>query len=193
MSDQMRGIQKAKQAVQDTLEAEFNAYLVGLRTAWGLTALTLPDVATVKRNEPQALDRWPMLAVSGVRSGTARFEVTDEANVAYLRTYTLRLFVWVRSEGWDATIDQRDNLSAAVVQFVLDHPTLSDDAGLTVAEESDLAEEFSDVTPVKGDRFVAGSYVEFDVELYEVIHRAPSGNVETTLVTGDILPHPALE
>ena len=189
----MRGITKAKEAVRVTLEAGFNDYLSGLRTLWTLGVPALPDVASFRRNEAQALDRWPLVALSGVRSSITRHEVTDEVNVAYLSEYTLRAFIWVKAEGWDATIEMRDNLSAALRMFILDHPTLSNDERVTVAEESDLIEEYSDVTPVKGDRFVAGSYVEFGVELYEVIRRAPGGIVEATAVTGTPLPHPALE
>lgn len=187
-----RGIGHAKRLVADYLRSELPAYLAELRLAWAIEdAADLPNPVEVTHNEPQALDRYPLLAVVGVRTAPRRRVGHDVGGaIVYEATYGLRVFVWARDQGWDRTIDVRDNLTAAVSTLLLDRQTLGrDDA---VIDETTVLEEYSDVTPVRGDRYVAGSFVAFDLQLAETLRRTQDGTVASANVETTELPHPAL-
>jgi hypothetical protein len=44
-------------------------------------------------------------------------------------------------------------------------------------DESTLREEFSDLTLLKGDRFLAGSYISYTLQIDEIVTREPIGEV----------------
>lgn len=186
-----RGIGSAKRLVAEFLAAELPGYLGELRTLWELDDVSLPVPTAFDHNEPQALDRWPRVSVVGVAAKRVRSEHQVDAEIAYVATYTLRAFVWVRDSGWDRTLDTRDDLTAAVSTLLLDRQTLGQPDVLVL--EDTLAEEYSDIQPVRGDRYVAGSYVGFDLRRVEALRRDRSGTVATVkLDTVALPPHPAL-
>jgi hypothetical protein len=45
-------------------------------------------------------------------------------------------------------------------------------------DESTLREEFSDLTLLKGDRFLAGSYISYTLQIDEIVTREPIGTVQ---------------
>lgn len=193
MPNTIRGIGGAKTLVTDHLRAGFPAYLSLWRTDRGFTTDTLPDPVEYRRNEPPALDRWPFVTISGPRTESlARTQILTDGVIDYRTSYALRLFAWVRNHGWDATIDQRDELVTALRAFLLDYQVLNADQSAYV-EETTIVEEMSDVTPVKGDRFVAGGFVAFSVVVDEVVSRPPGGTVASADVDVTRLPHPAME
>jgi hypothetical protein len=44
-------------------------------------------------------------------------------------------------------------------------------------DESTLREEFSDLTLLKGDRFLAGSYISYTLQIDEIVSREPIGTL----------------
>jgi hypothetical protein len=44
-------------------------------------------------------------------------------------------------------------------------------------DESTIREEFSDLTLLKGDRYLAGSYVSYTLQIDEIVTREPIGQV----------------
>lgn len=171
----------------------FPGYLVGLRADWSLTAKDLPDPVLYLPREPRRLDRWPLLATTAVNDSMRRVELTDENGILYDTTYSLRTFVWVNESGWDRAIDVRDDLTTALETLILDCQTLRRDPIDVVVREESLLTEYADVTPVKGDRFVTGAYVAYDLVVAETVARTASGTVELAMVQAGVLPHPALD
>jgi hypothetical protein len=45
-------------------------------------------------------------------------------------------------------------------------------------DESTMREEFSDLTPLKGERFLAGAYIGYEIAMDEVVMRSPWGIVD---------------
>jgi hypothetical protein len=190
----MRGARAAKTFVAEFLRAEFPSHLAVVRAELDLEESDLPAPVRYKVNETQALDEWPMIAVAAVRVlRMRRREVRPPDTVFYDVTYSLRAYLWVRETEWDHAIEVRDDLSGALRRLLVDRQTLKVAGDVARVREETVVEEFSDVTPVKGDRFVTGSYVGFDLELEETLTRAGGGTVGRAVVLGDALPHPALE
>jgi hypothetical protein len=44
-------------------------------------------------------------------------------------------------------------------------------------DESNIREEYSDLTLIKGDRVLAGAYIGYDLSLNEVVYRMPVSQV----------------
>lgn len=189
----MRGARLVRSQVRNFLAAEMPAHLAALRVEWGLDAEALPDFRKYSRAPLQALDQWPCMAVTAVRSpSTRRREHLRDAGIEYVRRWQVRVFVWVNTDGWDEVHDMRDDLTAATTRLFLAHPTIGVAGEKSLLEENTITEEYADVTPVKGDRFVSGAFVGFDLSTVEVLSRATMGTVLSTHVTG--LPaHPALD
>lgn len=190
-----RGVGQAKRIVAEYLELAFPDYLVALRRIWDLDEERLPDPVAYLAKEPKALDRWPMVAITGSDRVTVRAGRSESVSVAYDATYNLNAFVWVNEGGegdeggWDRVIDIRDDLSAAVSTLLMDHVNLGTTDDFAVVQDS-LSESYSDVTPVKGGRYVAGSRISFQLRVNEVIVRDPIGTADTVSVHTAI--HPAL-
>jgi hypothetical protein len=93
----------------------------------------------------------------------------------YRVTYSMRTYIWTKTEGSEAVTLMRDRLTTVVRSALMDKPCLtrydsSFDAEVMV-EESSIREEFSDLTLIKGDRVLAGAYLGYDLILNEVIYR----------------------
>lgn len=169
------------------------------REAWGLTDAQLPVPASVPDDpradgyfdrQPPALDRWPLLAVTSGRRSHSETDRGDDGSPIYRALYPIRVYVWVRAGGMDPTQLMRDNLGSAVAVTTLAHTNLGT-AGALALEPSSLAVDFSDVSPVKGDRFVAGAYVGFNVHATETLTdrlalpgQQPRDTVSGVTVTG---------
>jgi hypothetical protein len=204
---ELRGPQGARTAVASFLREQVPLHAEVARDAWGLTAsqLVLPvsEPADPRTDgwfarEVETIDRWPLVGVN-TGNGTTRAIDHDGDLVILRRTYPVRVYSWVRDEGFDATVDQRDNLATVILLALAVRPSLGrPDCEVVV---SSLITAPSDVTPVKGDRFVAGSYVGFTLYVDETLTDrlalpgAPARDtVSAVTATSDVLPpHPALE
>lgn len=207
---EMRGPAGIRSSVTEFLRLELPRRIVACRAAWGLDASRLPlpvsDPEDPRRDayldrEPAAIDRWPLIAVtSGRRAQRGVDSDPVDGSPIYRATYPVRVYSWVRDAGFDATQDQRDNLATAVQIAVLSHVHLRSPGRRLSVNPSTLVVDFSAVTPVKGERFVAGSYVGFDLHAVETLTdrlalpgEQPRDTVSSVEVTGVPLPHPALD
>lgn len=190
MTTTTRGVGQAKRTVAGFLRTQMPAHLARLRTEWGVE---LPDFVDFEHNPLKALDRWPILAVSAMGlTGMSRTGYASQQpgvpEVQYDARYDLRVFLWVREKEWDRVIDVRDDLTAAVRTLILDRPTLGDAEETYLIEENTVVEDYSDVAAVKGDRFVAGSFIGFEMRVTEGIGRPLGATVQT--VRGNVTVHP---
>jgi iron uptake system EfeUOB component EfeO/EfeM len=93
----------------------------------------------------------------------------------------MRTYVWTKADGSEHATDMRDRLTVVVRSALLDRPCLdaTDPRGTFKAsiEETTMREEFSDLTLLKGDRVLAGSYVAYEMQIDEIVARASFGQV----------------
>jgi hypothetical protein len=100
----------------------------------------------------------------------------------YRVSYNMRTYVWVRTEGTAETTLMRDRLTTVVRSALLDYPCLkaydSRTSFRALIDESTFREEFSDITLLKGDRFMAGAYIGYTLEIDEVVTRLDIGTMD---------------
>ena len=94
----------------------------------------------------------------------------------------MRTYVWVRTEGSEETTMMRDQLTTVVRAALLDRPCLrATDPRSTWQAQIDqdtMREEFSDLTLLKGDRVMAGSYIAYELTINEIVAREKLGIVD---------------
>lgn len=176
---EVRGPNGIRTAITDYLRMVLPPHVEACREAWGLTEEQLPlpvdDRSDPKKDayfdrEPPAIDRWPMLAVvSGRLTGRAADHDLDAGETIYRSVCPVRAYVWVKAEGPDETLRMRDDLATAVRIAVLSQQSLGTAQGRLTLVPSTVLTDFSDIVAVKGERFVAGAFVGFDVIVLETL------------------------
>ncbi len=180
--DPMHGGHFAKQYVTDYLEADLPTRIIDYRNAWLITDADLPVPAKYLSYEPVALDKWPtVITVAISMNGMDRIGYLG-ADPQYRVTYVMRTYVWTRASNAEQTTMGRDRLTTVVRSALLDYPCLKAadprDTFQIKIDESTMREEFSDLTPLKGERFLAGAYIGYEISLDEVVMRKPLGIVD---------------
>lgn len=203
MSGELRGPRGLRADLVAFYRAWLPVHAAACRAAWDLTDAQLPVPASVPddrradayfEGDPPAIDRWPMLTVNTGRRSQRGIDTTDEGESEYRSTYPVRVFTWVKAEGRGAAQDMRDDLATAVQITTLAHLNLGTDGRFAVDPRTVLT-DFSRVEPVKGDRFVAGSFVGFDLQVVETLTdrlalpgQQPRDTVSLVTATGTPMP-----
>lgn len=184
----MQGPQFAKQYVTEFLQQDMPSRLTRYRNGWNVDDYTLPDPELYLTYEPIALDHWPTIITVAI--STSSFErqgFLNGTNPIYRVTYSMRTYVWVKTEGSEEVTIMRDRLTTATRSALLDHPSLakcdSTEMINPMIDESTIREEYSDLTLIKGDRVLAGAYLGYDLTLNEVVYRQPMSELESTEVS----------
>ena len=185
----MFGAHHAKQVVTDYLQSDLPARLTRYRNAWNVDDYTLPDPELYLTYEPIALDHWPTIITVVISTNSFdRLLNYGAGDPLYRVSYSMRTYIWAKTEGSEAVTLMRDRLSTVVRSALLDSPCLRGRTEHNVdvmLEETTVREEFSDLTLIKGDRVLAGAYVGYDLYLNELSYRQPIGGV--TGVEADFL------
>ena len=181
----MSGSRTAKQFVTNYLAADLPSRLVNYRNYWNLTADQLPDPVMYANYAPFALDRWPTIIT--LVMGTDSIERVGYSGVGEPQlhvAYDMRTYVWIRATGTQVVTDQRDNLTTVVREALMDHPSLSaydtDVPCSPKIDEGTIVEQFSDLTLIKGERLLAGSFIGYTLTLDETITADTLGIVQST-------------
>jgi hypothetical protein len=174
----MQGPQFAKKYVTDYLQKDMPSRLTRYRNGWNVDDYTLPDPELYLTYEPIALDHWPTIITVVISTNSfERAGFIDGGNPIYRVNYSMRTYVWVKTEGSEQVTTMRDRLTTVMRSSLLDYPNLQacDTSGNANPEmnESTLREEYSDLTLIKGDRVLAGAYLGYDLSLNEVVYRTP--------------------
>jgi hypothetical protein len=174
----MQGPQFAKKYVTDYLQRDIPNRLTRYRNGWGVDDYTLPNPELYLTYEPIALDHWPTVITVVISTNSFdRAGFIDGGNPIYRVNYSMRTYVWVKTEGSEEVTIMRDRLTTVLRSALLDYPNLQscDTSGDANPEmnESTLREEYSDLTLIKGDRVLAGAYLGYDLSLNEVVYRNP--------------------
>lgn len=193
----MSGPWSAKQYVNSYLEWDVPRRIVSYRNLWQLDDRRLPDPAVYFPYEPPAIDSWPMLiTVQLSTQGIERIDYEDGFNPVYRCAYNMRTYLWVRDHSAEMVTESRDRLTTVIRASLLDRPSLNylDDTQShdLLVDETTMREEFSDITYVKGERALAGSFVSYTISLNEPIVRADlfTGSVDNPMdidLTVDVL------
>lgn len=178
----MHGAQFAKSYVNEYLKNDIPTRLVEYRNGWDVHDGILPSIELFLVHEPIALDHWPTIIT--VALSTTSFDQIGmiAGNPEYRVSYSMRTYVWVRAEGSEETTVMRDRLTTVVRAALLDRPCLNatDPRSTWQAqiEQDTMREEFSDLTLLKGDRVMAGSYIAYDLTINEIVDRSDLGTVQ---------------
>lgn len=183
----MHGGQYAKSFVTAFLEVDIPKRVLEYRNGWQATDSELPTPVKYLSYEPVALDAWPTLITVAI--STNRME-----RVGYMRgtepqyrvNYVMRTYVWARGGNAEAATLCRDRLTTVVRSALLDYPCLNAASATLDAtnsfqaqiDESSMREEFSDLTPLKGERYMAGAYLGYELAMDEVVMRREWGTVD---------------
>lgn len=187
----MQGAHVAKQYVTNYLEQDMPARLNDFRNLWNVDDDTLPDPLAYRTYEPLAIDRWPMVYTVVVSTNSLVRMDYELAEPLYRATYTMRTYVWVKDIYAEQATLMRDQLTTVLRASLLDHPCmLAGDAGgvQPLVDEGTLREEFSDLTLIKGDRFMAGAYCGYTFNMNELMTRRPVGELGAVDIEYDALP-----
>ena len=193
----MQGAHYAKQYATTYLEGDLSTRIIDYRNAWGgLTDAELPVPVKYLSHEPVALDKWPtVITVVLTTNNLERIGYAGGHNALhyaadpeYRVSYNMRTYIWCRAGNSEATTLQRDRLTTVVRSALLDYPSLKAQAGNLAIDqsktfraeidESSMREEFSDLTPLKGERFLAGAYLGYELSLDEIVMRRAYAQVD---------------
>lgn len=185
----MQGPDAAKGFVTEYLKEDLPLRLQMYRNAWNLDDERLAMPGAFLGYEPVAIDTWPSVhTITTQTKGFSRVDYELDGDPLYRVTYAMRTYVWVRADGSEECTLRRDRLTTVVRSALLDYPCLvhADASNRDVkVDEGTMREEFSDLTPIKGDRMMAGSYISYDLSLQEVVSRRHiSDSLEVQLESG---------
>lgn len=209
LSSELRGPRAVRGALGEFYRVFLPVHGEACRAYWSLSDAELPlpvskpddpRVDAYYDRMPEAIDRWPLLAVTtgrAVQRGAVDHEY--DGSLVYRTTYPVRVYAWVKDEGFDATQNMRDDLATVVRITTLAHTRFAG-SGVLELIPSTVVTDFSELTKVKGERYVAAAYVGFDVVATETLTdrlalpaEQPRDTVSTVNVTaGPLPPIPAL-
>lgn len=177
----MHGPQFAKSYVNEYLKIDIPVRIISYRNGWNVDDITLPDPVDYFIHEPIAMDNWPTLITIAISTNRLNRIGHDGADPLYRVDYSMRTYIWVRAGGAEEATIMRDRLTTVVRSALLDKPCLNAydarNSFQAMIDETTMREEFSDLTLLKGDRFLAGSYVAYTMQIDEVVSREAIGEV----------------
>lgn len=187
----IEGVWQAKTLVTEYLNADLPSRLINYRTHWGKDESTLPTPAWVIQYEPLALDHWPTIINLAMNTASVvREDYGEGADPVYRVTYDMRTYIWVKAVGEAEVTEIRDNLTTVVRSALLDHPALREvprwEHCNPLVMEDTIREEYSDLTVLKGDRYLAGAYVAYQLAVSETITREPLTDTLAYLFSVDV-------
>ena len=170
----MQGAYNAKKFVNDYLQEEMPGRLLKYRNAWNLDDENLPDPERYLVYEPVAIDRWPTLITVVISMNSiTRADLTSTMNPMYHVEYAMRTYIWVKDDDSEQCTAKRDRLTTVARSAILDDPCLNLYAQpnnlAAYIDESNLVEEYSDLTQLKGERMMAGAYLGYNLRVTEVV------------------------
>lgn len=178
----MKGPLFSKRFITDYLRDELPSRCIVYRNDFQMDDSDLPTPVKYLNYEPVAVDESPLIYTVCLSTPRIRKEDTDyHFNPVYRVVYNIRTYVWVVNEFPDGVTDTRDALTVVVRSALLDHPCLrlADTEGILDIgiDEETMTEEYSDITPVKGDRYLAAAYIAYQISMNEVVDRVALGEM----------------
>jgi hypothetical protein len=207
----MRGPEAAAELTAAWLGSRIPARLRILEAERGLTANAIGDPAIVVPYDRLrlGLEEWPAVLVVGqALRKLSPAEVLEDGREAYVATYALRVFVWVRGEDELDTDQLRKRYVLAVREALLERRTMTSSstggrrivdpvaAPAIAVNPLSIGESYSDLA-LDDVGTLAGAWLDVDVDVPEFLS-APAGYgqllnpvVTANADTATIPPHPA--
>jgi len=141
----------------------------------------MPDPVEYLDYEPATMDAWPtIITVSLSGRGFTRVGHMRHGDPEYEVSYNMRTYVWARTEGEKSVTTMRDRLIVVVRSALMDYPCLKrrNPERQAMIDESTISEEYSELTLLKGDRYLAGAYVGYELKIEEPIVREKIADFE---------------
>lgn len=190
----MQGAWKVKNFVNDYLKKDFPDRLRVYRNEWNLDDESLPEPVEYLTWEPIAIDAWPTLITVAISmSGLERIDFNSLTDPVYGVNYSMRTYLWVKDDSPELCTAKRDRMSTVLRSSMLDNQCLgvysAADSLEVQIDEGSIREEYSDLTLLKGERVMAGSYIAYNVRITEVVKVQPIGTLDDiSLETHILLP-----
>jgi len=183
----MNGAHEAKSYVNQYLSTDIPLRLITYRNGWNADSTQLPDPEQYITHEPLAIDAWPSIVTLVLSTNQLTRIGFEKENPVYRVSYSMRTYVWVRTEGPQECGLMRDRMITVVRSSLLDYPCLKaydSRANFRILiDEGTIREEFSDTTLLKGERYMAGAFLGYTLEIDEVVERLDIGEVAEIDVT----------
>jgi len=180
--DIMFGAHYPKSYVNEYLTQDIPIRIIDYRNEWGLDDQELPSPVSYFIYEPIALDTWPSIITVVMSTNAINRIGYSSSNPLYRVSYSMRTYVWVRTEQSEPATLMRDRLTTVVRSALLDYPCLNavdpNDYFKVEIDESTMQEQFSDLTLLKGDRVLAGAYLSYTINMDETIGRRNKGTFD---------------
>jgi hypothetical protein len=177
----MNGAHAAKAYVNEYLSTDMPIRLITYRNGWNLDNAVLPDPEQYIIHEPLAIYAWPSIVTLVLSTNQMTRIAFENNNPLYRVSYSMRTYAWVRTEGPQACSLMRDRMITVVRSALLDYPCLkafdSRSNFRILIDEGSMREEFSDTTLLKGERYMAGAFVGYTLEIDEAVERLDLGEV----------------
>ena len=126
VTDLMHGAQWAKYYVNKYLTADLPNRINRYRSGWNLDSNELPTPEFFLTYEPIALDHWPtIITVCLSSSPFERLMQGSQGDPLYRVTYSMRTYIWTKTEGSEAVTLMRDRLTTVVRSALMDKPCLT--------------------------------------------------------------------
>jgi hypothetical protein len=188
----MEGPRVAKAFVTNYLKQDLPSRLLLYRNAWQLDDESLPEPVKYLDHEPVAIDAWPSVhTIVTTTKGFLRNDYEYDGDPIYKVTYAVRTYVWAKGDTSEICTAVRDNLTTVVRSALLDYPCLAyadTEHRDVLVDEGTMREEFSELTPLKGERMMAGAYLAYDLSLQETVARRPIADL--TAIQVDVVAPP---
>jgi hypothetical protein len=187
MINLMNGAHEAKSYVNQYLSTDIPLRLITYRNGWNADSTQLPDPEQYITHEPLAIDAWPSVVTLVLSTNQLTRIGFERENPVYRVSYSMRTYVWVRTEGPQECGLMRDRMITVIRSSLLDYPCLKaydSRANFRILiDEGTIREEFSDTTLLKGERYMAGAFLAYTLEIDEVVERLDIGEVAEIDVT----------
>jgi len=188
----VKGADGVRDQIAALLQFEVARKVPLLRTAWDLTATSMPEIEQLVSGEPpdSVLDSSGNTWVNVINP---RFLKTQRVDIqrglpVYLTRYSCRIYVWAKADSWADVRAARDHLAAACRLALFEYPNLTPgargDTGYRLHENT-YTEEFGEpfrVRNSKGNRAWAGAVLAIDADVQETLEdgstRPPIGELE---------------
>lgn len=125
------------------------------------------------------VNAWPAVMVTSRTARNLGRVDYEDGDPTHRFQWTMRIWVWVRGDGYDETADRVELTTASVVDALLSWPRLADGAHV----EDEMSVSFSEIERDSEDRAsIAGAWIEALVTMTETTTIPPAATANEILV-----------
>jgi hypothetical protein len=186
------GADEKRRIIVDYLMAHMNTMMNAARTEWNLSVDDLPDIVAYDEGEPWVGGEWAqdsLLVVSVLGANNFQTDALDDnAQIGWTAHYSVRLYAYFKQgakigpdgltileEGRPRVTRIRDMTTVCLRVLLLNDPSFGTGEEAWFDPRS-LNEVYADIEKLKGDRWITGAYLAFQINVPETVVRTPLGD-----------------